>query len=118
MSDDKKEEALKKVEAEEVLETTAKVAERPKIKPKTSDLLVELMVSPMTCLCTCWHRTLVPRAALCNRCGRRICGDCLISKTIILPSNKETEVAYCNQCNETPCPHEAAKALTTAGTKS
>ena len=96
---------------------TTRVPEKPKVKPKTSDLLVELMVSPMTCLCTCWHRVLVSRAALCNSCGRRICGDCLASKTIVLPSGQEADVPYCNTCNEARCPNDIAKALATAGTK-
>ncbi len=76
------------------------------LKPKPpSNLLGELMVSPMTCLCTCYHRELVPRAALCNGCGRRICGECLVRHTIQTNIGEivDTEVAYCNTCDGTEC---------------
>jgi hypothetical protein len=132
MPDDEKVETKKVTGAPEKLtkeaeSTTAnpvtKVAEPPKPKPRSpTNLLVELMVSPLTCLCTCWHRGLILRAALCNGCGRRICVECLVPRTIQnnVGEISDVEVAYCCTCDETECARvvkERSK-LTPASTKS
>lgn len=76
-------------------ETTAALADA-ETSPLEASVNSEGTAPSFACLCICYHRAMVVEDLKCSRCGRRVCGECLLDGK----SNDgwDNDVKLCSTC--------------------